>query len=522
MKRILLAIVAAAVLYGGVSYAVQAPARTPATIIAEIEALLAELKTSLATTDPTPTPPPPPTETCGADGYGDGIDNDGDGQVDEGCAPRPPDGVRVVTTAAELDAALLVGGTIKLEPGQYAGNFTVSVDGTTLLGVAGLPETRVTPEHVAAVLLTPADPYKAVLSIQASRVRVEGLTAMPARNDREVVLVGQLEATTSEAQPDAVVIDRVAVLAGEAGGVRGISLHTRGVTVTRSHVAGFWYRYRDSQAIWINNGPGPYTITDNYLEGSGENIMVGGDAIRIPNVVPSDILIARNTIYKPESWRTLYGSVKNSVELKAGRRVTIEDNLIDGNWKDAQGGDTIVLTPRNPSGGCPWIVVEDVVIRRNVVTRATQGYAVSILGTDNNHETQQTARVTVEHNLFADATGGFKILVGVAGHLIVRRNTFPAIAGNWFLFSGITVKTPLTAQWNVAKSGAYGISGSTTVGEPSLLAATEGAVFTDNVIEKYCCRTIKWPAGNTLLEPWALANVLTPVTFKHPDPLYGY
>ena len=33
---------------------------------------------------------PPPPESCGADGYGNGIDDDGDGQIDEGCAVRPP------------------------------------------------------------------------------------------------------------------------------------------------------------------------------------------------------------------------------------------------------------------------------------------------------------------------------------------------------------------------------------------------------------------------------------------------
>lgn len=33
---------------------------------------------------------PPPEETCAADGTGNGVDEDGDGQVDEGCKPPPP------------------------------------------------------------------------------------------------------------------------------------------------------------------------------------------------------------------------------------------------------------------------------------------------------------------------------------------------------------------------------------------------------------------------------------------------
>ena len=39
----------------------------------------------VGTAPPPPPPPPPPTELCG-----DGIDNDGDGQIDEGCSSPPP------------------------------------------------------------------------------------------------------------------------------------------------------------------------------------------------------------------------------------------------------------------------------------------------------------------------------------------------------------------------------------------------------------------------------------------------
>lgn len=45
----------------------------------------------------TVTPPPPPIEVCG-----DGIDNDGDGQVDEGCAPPPPADKDCVTGTPKL------------------------------------------------------------------------------------------------------------------------------------------------------------------------------------------------------------------------------------------------------------------------------------------------------------------------------------------------------------------------------------------------------------------------------------
>jgi hypothetical protein len=51
----------------------------------------------------TPPPPPPPAEVCG-----DGIDNDLDGQIDEGCAPPPPPPVEVCGDGVDNDKDGLV------------------------------------------------------------------------------------------------------------------------------------------------------------------------------------------------------------------------------------------------------------------------------------------------------------------------------------------------------------------------------------------------------------------------------
>ena len=52
--------------------------------------------------------------------------------------------------------------------------------------------------------------------------------------------------------------------------------------------------------------------------------------------------------------------VKNLLELKNARGVTIEYNVFENNWVDAQKGYAILFTPRNQDGDCPWCVVEDV------------------------------------------------------------------------------------------------------------------------------------------------------------------
>src|SRR5678816_3181005 len=83
------------------------------------------------------------------------------------------------------------------------------------------------------------------------------------------------------------------------------------------------------------NGPGPYHIINNYIEAAAENIMFGGADAKIPNLVPSDIEIRRNHVFKPLSWKVgdpsylgRHWAIKNLLELKNARRVTIDGNTV--------------------------------------------------------------------------------------------------------------------------------------------------------------------------------------------------
>ena len=60
---------------------------------------------------------------------------------------------------------------------------------------------------------------------------------------------------------------------------------------------------QEAQAIGVYNGPGPFKITNNYLEGAGENVIFGGAHPSINGLIPSDIEFKRNHVFKPESWR---------------------------------------------------------------------------------------------------------------------------------------------------------------------------------------------------------------------------
>ncbi len=69
------------------------------------------------------------------------------------------------------------------------------------------------------------------------------------------------------------------------GQKRGIALNAAHVTIADSYVAECKGISQDTQAIAGWNGPGPFLIENNYLEGAGENVMFGGADPAIPGLV---------------------------------------------------------------------------------------------------------------------------------------------------------------------------------------------------------------------------------------------
>jgi PKD repeat protein len=87
------------------------------------------------------------------------------------------------------------------------------------------------------------------------------------------------------------------------GQKRGIALNAASVTVRDSYVGDCKGVGQDTQAIGGWNGPGPYTIENNYLEAAGENVMFGGSDPSIPNLVASGITFRSNYVSRPMSWK---------------------------------------------------------------------------------------------------------------------------------------------------------------------------------------------------------------------------
>jgi hypothetical protein len=299
------------------------------------------------------------------------------------------------------------------------------------------------------------------------------------------------------------VLDRVLVRGDPVRGQkRGLSLHGTGITVTRSHVSDFKLDGQEAQAVHANNGPGPYTITDNYLEASAQSILFGGDTPRIPNMVPSDILVEGNTIARPLEWQREPWDVKTLLELKNARRVVIRGNRFSGNWVSAQAGYAILFTPRNQLGRAPWTVVEDVLFERNVIRDVSSG--INILGDDDEQPSQRTNRIVIRQNLVIadkDRFGGEGrfVLIGRAPQSVtIEQNTSITNGSSWiYTYPGGSIATTegLVVRNNLALHNEYGfMAQSIGGGNRALTKLYPDAVFTGNVLAGGSAR--EYPKGN--------------------------
>ena len=426
--------------------------------------------------------------------------------VDVGGVPSPTRTIHV-PTGHSLQAAIdnaRPGDVITLEPGaEYHGPFRLPrKDGDKWIVIRSrladndLPEAgaRVQPRHRTRMpKLVSASAPVIDAAPGAHHFRLVGLEIAPVAGVflRTLIDLGS-EASAVSALPHSIVIERC-YLRGDPrrGSRRGVALNARHVAIVDSHFADFKEVGADSQAIAGWNGPGPFRIANNYLEGAGENVMFGGADPRIANLVPSDIEIVGNVFAKPLEWKAddpRYGgvawTVKNLFELKNARRVLVAGNLFEYNWPHGQNGFAILFTVRNQDGNAPWSVVEDVMFRDNVIRHVAAG--VNILGHDDNHPSRQTSRIAIVNNVFADVGGQwghgrlFQLLDGTRDVVIDHNTAFPT--GSVLFGGDHRPHLGFVFQNNIVLAGSTGISGSdTTQGEPALARYFPDAVVRRNL-----------------------------------------
>jgi hypothetical protein len=248
--------------------------------------------------------------------------------------------------------------------------------------------------------------------LAASHYRLAGIKFYSNQWVNQLVKLGPLTEKLVSELPEDISFDR-SYFAGSAGeGTKqGLVANGRSIVVTNSYFKDFKDTANDAQAIAMWNGAGPLRVENNYLEGSGENMMVGGGDPSIPNLVPSDITIRGNYLFKPLAWVTETSSqkaargrkwrIKNLFELKNAERVLFEGNVLENNWIQAdQQGFAILFSVRNQSGGCPWCRIQHVTLSYNLVKNSIAG--LKFLATDDTFPSGQLYDITISNNLLVN------------------------------------------------------------------------------------------------------------------------
>ncbi len=176
-------------------------------------------------------------------------------------------------------------------------------------------------------------------------------------------------------------------------------------------------------------------------------------------------------------------------------------------WQEAQVGYAILLTPRNQNGRAPWVTVEDVTIRRNLVRHA--GGGLQIIGEDSNFRSGSTRRVKVVDNLFYDldarkwgGTGAFVLIGEGPSDITIEHNTVGQ-SGNIIMAYGGTKNDPKSISGfvfrdNLIRHNQYGVHGSDrAVGKDTLDAFFPDGVFESNAIAGG--ESGRYPKGNRFM-----------------------
>ena len=299
---------------------------------------------------------------------------------------------------------------------------------------------------------------------------------------------GRREQKTLASVPNNIVIDRCYIHGFNTQDVqRGISLNSADTTISNSYISEIHGVGYDTQAIAGWNGPGPFRIINNYLEGAGENVLFGGADPGIPNLVPSDIEIRGNYVFKPLTWKVGHPSyagkhwtVKNSLELKNAKNVVIDGNIFENNWTDGQTGIPILFTVRNQEGTAPWSIIENVTFTNNIVRGAEGG--LNLLGSDNEKPSQRSSGLMVANNLFVDIRGPFLTMNGYNNVSLIHNTHFQS--HNIMILYGTPVQQFVYRDnLTIREPKGYGMFGdSLGEGVAALRKFTPDAIIKNNVL----------------------------------------
>jgi len=245
-------------------------------------------------------------------------------QVNTDLSNSPVTGKSIAVSAGQdLQAAINSanpGDEIVLQAGAtWHGSYTLPNKGQTTswitirssaVGSLPGPGTRVSPTDAANMptIMAPGSVVAFYLAPQANHYRLIGLeiTETPKEPiNYGLIMGGDPNDTNAADLPSYITVDRCYIHGQVLGHIKfGWQLNGSYLALIDSYVTEFHGLGQDTQAITGYMGTGPFKISNNFLEGAGENIIFGGAYDAIPNTTAADVTFTGNYLYKPDTWRT--------------------------------------------------------------------------------------------------------------------------------------------------------------------------------------------------------------------------
>lgn len=260
-------------------------------------------------------------------------------------------------------------------------------------------DTRIVPEKFAAVLPKLESDIKGqpvILAVNGAHhyrfIGIEfGSTIDGLYN---IIQLGTGDEKRVEDLPHHIEFDRVYIHGSPIEGQRrGIAANGKFIKIINSYISDIKRKGEESQAIAAWATDGPIEIVNNYLEAAGENILFGG-ATSFLELTPADCLVKSNHLNKLLNWRQEDWVVKNFFEIKNGKKIRVEFNLMTNNWLHAQDGSAILFTTREDSG--KRAVIEDIQFLNNIVRGSSNG--INVYGSEGNGG----KNLSIINNVFED------------------------------------------------------------------------------------------------------------------------
>ena len=298
--------------------------------------------------------------------------------------------------------------------------------------------------RMAVVRASPRSP--AAIDIQSGEssgfVTIVGIAfeATPPTGTGDIIRIGSARDADVSTLPRHITIRQVLMQGSrEYGQKRGIAANGQDITIDRLWCEEVFTAGQDSQCVGAWSGGHRVSIRHSYLAAGAENIMLGGAPVAAAVMEPTAWTIEDVILHKPLRWKQdgRNRAVKNLLEFKHARDITVRRVLAVNNWRAAQSGRGLVVH-YTTNGPCPEcgnlekILIEDFVMLNVEAGVSFQGYSYQADSRSEGHLRDVTLR-----NMYVQIAGAGRLfeIGSVRGRHDIRieRSTFLNDGTGWLM-----------------------------------------------------------------------------------------